>query len=339
VTGTGASSALRKRVLSQAGTAFGLLLLVGSAGALPSNTAPLPSLPPITAAPMRSNNDLDRLLERLDAEEHALATELAGIGPRLDITHRRMMARGRAYYRYVRAGLLPAGGGFDALVDHAARVERARNALERDLTEEADLQKRRGELETKVVRLRAERAPLEIEREAMNRARTALAEVDERRAAFSRAFETSSRPTESLAIYGADPGPGEVDPHRGFRSKKGRLPFPVAGRAEIRRVVRRQAGGPGLELVGASNAPVRSVAAGRVAFADTYDDYGMTVILDHGDHYYSVYANLSSADAHVGDVIASGARVGAMSTGSTGMLYFELRHGADTIDPSPWLGL
>ena len=34
----------------------------------------------------------------------------------------------------MRAGLLPAGGGFDAMVDHAAHVERSRRAVERDLT-------------------------------------------------------------------------------------------------------------------------------------------------------------------------------------------------------------
>jgi septal ring factor EnvC (AmiA/AmiB activator) len=279
------------------------------------------------------------VLERLTAEEKTLSTELAAIGPRLDVTHRRMIARGRAYYRYVRAGLLPAGGGFDALVDHAARVERARLAVERDLAAEADLHKRQTEIEAKITRIRAEREPLELEREAMNRARTALAEADERRAAFNRAFETSSAP-DYLAIYGADLGPGDADPRSGFRSLKGRLPFPVAGRAEVRRVVRPQAGGPGLELVSTLGAPIRSVAAGNVAFADRYDEYGLTVILDHGDHYYTLYANLASADVRVGEAIASGARLGTMGGGPSGAaLYFELRRGSDTVDPSPWLGL
>ena len=77
------------------------------------------------------------------------------------------------------------------------------------------------------------------------------------------------------------PRPAELDRRSGFRSLMGRLPFPIAGRAEVRKVSRRGAGGPGVELTALDGAPVRSVAAGRVAFADTYADYGLTVIVDH----------------------------------------------------------
>ena len=43
--------------------------------------------------------------------------------------------RGRAMYRLVRVGLLPAGGGFGSLIDHAIKMERARRALEQDMAE------------------------------------------------------------------------------------------------------------------------------------------------------------------------------------------------------------
>src|SRR5437870_3980061 len=110
-------------------------------------------------------NDLDRMLSRSENEERALRAELAEIGPKLELTRRRMVARGRAYYRLVRAGLLPAGGGFDALVDHAAHMERTRMALERDLLAESALLKQSGEIQAKLGRIRAERAPLELQRE------------------------------------------------------------------------------------------------------------------------------------------------------------------------------
>jgi murein DD-endopeptidase MepM/ murein hydrolase activator NlpD len=322
---------MRRRALG--GSLGVVLLLAGSAAALP------PSAPGRAPAGERGE-DLDRLLDKLDRDERAMRDELATTGPRLAATQRLVVARGRVYYRYVHAGLLPAGGGFDAIVDHAARVERARLALERDLATEASLKKRKVELEARIERLRAERAPLDVQREAMQRARQALREVDERHAAFERAFASSTRPPDYVAVYGASTGPTEADPRAGFRQLQGRLPFPVAGRAEVRRVSRRGAGGPGIELVGAVGASVRSVAAGRVAFADTYDDYGLTVILDHGDHYFSVYGGLASADVRVGDAIAQGARVGAMGgSGGHGLVYFELRHDAETIDPGPWLGM
>lgn len=297
--------------------------------------APAPTRPSLSLG----DNDLDRLIAKLDAEEKALRSELDGTGPELDVTRRRMIARGRAYYRVIRAGFLPAGGGFDALVDHAARVERTRRALERDIAREAELTRRGVELADRLTRLGAERAPLEIQREAMNRARNALAQEEERRAAFARAFETSVRP-DHLAIYGAAVGPTDADSRAGFRALRGRLPFPIAGRAEVRKVMRRGAAGPGLELAAAPGAPVRSVAAGRVAFADTYADYGTTVILDHGDRYYSIYANLGAAGVHAGDQVPGGARVGEVGVTSDGSkLYFELRKGADTIEPGAWFGL
>jgi murein DD-endopeptidase MepM/ murein hydrolase activator NlpD len=318
-------------------------LLVASLLALVTRVVPGHAIAPAPASPAAASGasaaaEFDSMIERLDAEEQALKAEIDRIGPEIEITRRRMIARGRAYYRHIRAGLLPVGGGFDALVDHAARVERTRRALERDLATGTVLVQRRIEINERLTHLRAERAPLDLQREAMQRARAALQAEQERRAAFARAFETSVRP-DHLAIYGADVGPADADTRTGFAVLKGRLPFPIAGRAEVRRVMRANA--PGIELAAAAGSPVRSVATGRVVFADHYADYGRTVIIDHGDRYYSVYANLASTSLAVGDKVPSGGRVGVVGSEVAGapMLYFEIRHGAENIDPAPWLGL
>jgi murein DD-endopeptidase MepM/ murein hydrolase activator NlpD len=304
--------------------------------------APAPLPIPQAAAPRTAGmpNELDRLLARYDAEERALRDEQSRLGPDLELTKRRMLARGRAYYKQVHAGLLPAGGGFDALVDHAAHVEQNRRALARDAARIEYLTRRGGEISERLVRLRAERAPLEVQREAMDRARNALQQADERRAAFARAFDSSQRPPDYLAVYGAEQGPNDADPRKGFKSLKGRLSFPLAGRAEVRRVTVPGAGTPALELTTPPGAIVRAVGPGRIAFADKHDDYGLVVIVDHGDRYFSIYANLGAVDAHLGDVVAGGARLGALGTGDAhATLHFELRHGADAIEPSGWLGL
>jgi murein hydrolase activator len=299
-----------------------------------------PALPPSEASPAAASSlaDFERLVRALDEEQRALESELARLDPDLETVRRRVLARGRAYYRQVHAGLLPVGEGFDALVDHAARVERMRRALERDIAGEGDLVKRRAAIGERLLRLRAERAPLDVQREAMQRARRALLAEEERRAAFARAFEVSSRPSH-VAIYGADTGPRDGDSSLGFAAQKGRLLFPVAGRAEVRRADRH--GVVGLDLLAQGGAAVRSVAAGRVAFADRYDAYGLTVIVDHGDHYYSVYANLGGTELRAGDSLSAGARVGtALAAGGlSDAVYFELRRRAEAIDPGPWLGI
>jgi septal ring factor EnvC (AmiA/AmiB activator) len=85
---------------------------------------------------------------------------------------------------------------------------------------------------------------------------------------------------------------------------------------------------------------VRAVYAGRIAFADRYGPYGRIVIVDHGDHYYTVSGNLGSSDVKVGDEVTAGERLGTVGDeGQGAMLYFEVRHGTETVTPAPWLGL
>jgi septal ring factor EnvC (AmiA/AmiB activator) len=85
---------------------------------------------------------------------------------------------------------------------------------------------------------------------------------------------------------------------------------------------------------------VRAAFAGRVAFADRYGPYGRIVILDHGDHYYSVSGDLDEVDVKIGQEVGAGERIGTVGDDGQGaMLYFEIRHGSQTIAPSPWLGL
>jgi len=221
-------------------------------------------------------------------------------------------------------------------------VERTRAAVLRDVARRDELHAKKKALGERLTRLRAEKAPLEVHRAAMERARTALVQADERRAAFERAFETSTAPPDYVAVYGADLGPtDDAVAAGGFESLRGRLPFPLAGRAEVRRLEKPGGGGVALELTSPGGAVARAVAPGRVVFADRYENDEVTVILDHGENYYSIYGNLTDTDVKVGESIPSSSRLGAVNPrGREGaVLYFELRHRGDTIDPAPWLGL
>jgi septal ring factor EnvC (AmiA/AmiB activator) len=87
-------------------------------------------------------------------------------------------------------------------------------------------------------------------------------------------------------------------------------------------------------------AEVRAVFPGRVIFAKKMPGYGKTVIIDHGDNYYSVYASatqlrvVEGANVQEGDLVAfSGASMPLFGPG----LYFEIRHFTDAIDPRPWI--
>lgn len=320
---------------------------IGNVGAATSLPAPAPASAPVSASandPTLALAALDRKIADLDSEEASSKKELTITGARLAIAHARAVSRGRSYYRLTRAGMLPVGGGFDALVDHALRVERVRRALIADLEAEQILRSRGAELASSLERVARDRVALSSQRDAMDAARLAVADEARRQSAFEKAFESSGH-GDYVAVYGGagasgDLGDPGVESAGGFASSRGRLLFPVVGRAEVRPARREGIDGPALEIHATSGAAVRSVFAGRVSFADRYGSYGRIVIVDHGDHYYSVSGNLGNIDVHVGDEISAGERIGSVGDEGQGpLLYFEIRHGSQTVPPGPWLGL
>lgn len=78
---------------------------------------------------------------------------------------------------------------------------------------------------------------------------------------------------------------------------------------------------------------VRSVFSGEVAFAGKLPGYGSAVLIDHGDHYFTVYGWMDHLNVNVGDSVQEGQVIGRASP----RLYFEIRHFSDAIDPSQWI--
>jgi septal ring factor EnvC (AmiA/AmiB activator) len=92
----------------------------------------------------------------------------------------------------------------------------------------------------------------------------------------------------------------------------------------------------GIEIKAHEGDDVKAVHQGVVAYADWFKGYGLVVVLDHGDHYYTLYAHLGKVDVKVGEAVTRGQVIGVV--GETGMsdeqtLYFELRHHGTPLDP------
>ncbi len=324
----------------------GLMLLAAGAAAVSTPADAPQSQPP--AAPAHADGarrdlggDSERRLSELSRQTQAGRAELERLGKESDAAHARTVTRGRVYVRLARAGLLPVGGGFEALVDHAVKLERLRSAIGRDEALERDLSARRVALGRQLVDLEARRSTLEAEVQAMSAAQGALLSEQDRADAFTRAF-SSSVGSAHTAVYGAFVGPSEsAAASGGFAALRGRLPFPITGRSEIRSAQRAGSEGPGLEMLAPAGSVVRTVHAGRVAFADAYASYGKTVILDHGGGYYTVSANLGAIDVKVGDDLPFGSRIGTVGSADDGAarLYFEIRIGTNTVPPADWFGI
>ncbi|MFO0552508.1 MAG: peptidoglycan DD-metalloendopeptidase family protein [Polyangiaceae bacterium] len=286
--------------------------------------------------------EVEIALKKLDTEEKDLLDDQARTEHDLTQVEARLLARGRTYYKHVHAGLLPAGGGFEELVDHAARVERTRLSLNRDLESQKNLRAHRDEIEERLLRIGAERAPLIAQKKAFDSAKAMMRQADERRAAFDRAFSSSTPPPDSVTIYGAENGPPSDAPSeaRGFEALFGKLPMPISGRAEISKIPASGAQGPALELKTTAASTARAVAPGRVVFADRYEDQQITVVLDHGDRHFTVYANLADTTVQAGDVVRTGLALGNVAvTSGEYRMYFELRKEGRAVEPGPWFGL
>ncbi len=89
----------------------------------------------------------------------------------------------------------------------------------------------------------------------------------------------------------------------------------------------------GFEYLLGGEKPVKAVFKGRISFAGNIDGYGETIIIDHGDHYYTVYAGLDSTTVSLGQRVDKETRIASAKS----KMYFELRHFSDAIDPGPWL--
>jgi septal ring factor EnvC (AmiA/AmiB activator) len=131
-----------------------------------------------------------------------------------------------------------------------------------------------------------------------------------------------------------------------FISSKGLLQLPVKGKIissfgkNVSGRLNTETIRTGISIQTERGEPVRSVYSGRILFSEWYKGYGNLMIIDHGDHYYSVYAHLEERLKAKGEKVETGSIIGtAGDTGSmTGAgLYFEVRHRGKPMDPQEWI--
>lgn len=133
---------------------------------------------------------------------------------------------------------------------------------------------------------------------------------------------------------------------RGLGSNRGKLPWPVLGpllqhfgkekNAEFKEVV----DNVGIQIQASAGTPIKAIAGGTVRFANWFKGYGKLVILDHGEGYYSLYAQAADLNVAEGDHVDPEQVLGTV--GDTGSLvgtslYFEIRKNGIPQNPVLWL--
>ncbi len=146
-----------------------------------------------------------------------------------------------------------------------------------------------------------------------------------------------SRPPAPVAI---------METNQSFEASKGLLSWPVRGKiisffgpdqdaishVEIFR--------SGIDIQTERGEPIRAVSNGYAIFASWLKGFGNMIVIDHGNHYYTVYAHLEEVFKVKGDRIEKGeviATVGDSGSLTGPALHFEVRHHDKPLDPLMWI--
>lgn len=143
------------------------------------------------------------------------------------------------------------------------------------------------------------------------------------------------------ALRGAVSTPGSITP-----ADLGKLDWPVEG-AIVYRFGRDTlpSGGVirwnGVGIAADVGTPVKAVEAGKARLVGQFGTYGLTIVIEHGNGYYTVYSHLESAAVKLGASISKGGIIGTSGGQNTDYgphLYFEIRgENQIALDPTTWL--
>jgi septal ring factor EnvC (AmiA/AmiB activator) len=96
----------------------------------------------------------------------------------------------------------------------------------------------------------------------------------------------------------------------------------------------------GINIKADRGEPVHAVFKGTTLYASWFKGYGNMIIIDHGDHYYTVYAHTEELFKQKGDPVEAGeviATVGDSGSVNGPGLHFEVRYHGKPVDPMHWI--
>ncbi len=305
-------------------------------------------------------SEIDRLENRvrtLQSDRQALVQEMQGLKAHA-------MRRLVAYYKLSRLGVAPVLFSAESFFD----LRQRQGALQRILAGDADLldkfqveKERLASLSKTVTAQQAHHDSLLLECKEKARSiteergkrakllakiqadkRSTLAAIASFRQTAKGLDETirslESRPPLPLALTRPQPG--------GFLALKGSLPMPVQGKVVLpfgyhtdKEHYRVRSFRSGVNIIADLGTPVRALCQGQVIYASWFKGYGNMMIIDHGDHYYTLSAQLEQVFKEKGDTVGAGEIVGTVgdtaTLGGPG-LYFEIRHYGKPVNPVLW---
>lgn len=131
-----------------------------------------------------------------------------------------------------------------------------------------------------------------------------------------------------------------------FKKNKGKLPWPVEGpiinrygkqyNAKLKTTINNT----GIDIKAKSGTEVRSVFVGLVSMITYLSGFGNTVILDHGEGYYTVYSHLDEFFVEPDELVPTGHVIGLVGDSGSlegAKLHFAIFYNQATENPQSWI--
>ena len=252
----------------------------------------------------------------------------------------------------------------------SARTRHTRNErdLENTLTELREAREQKAQsvkrIEGLVAESRNERQKLEHDRSNLDKLmadvkrdkemvlgliedrKNALKQVEDWIASLER---ERSRGTVQEIKVSRRPGDIVIRPVESFNSfdlARGKLPWPLKGPIvskfglERNKITGTLTENPGIDIRTREGEEVLSVQGGVCTRITYLRGFGTTVLIDHGDGYYTVYAHLGDVWISEGERVEAGRVIGTVGSAvsENPTLHFQVWHKRQKQDPLKWLG-
>ncbi len=297
----------------------------------------------------RERRDLEKKISQAKRAISSQEIEVSRLQDQMSATQDQLRTRLGALYRISRVGpwafllsaesyrdLLQMSTFLSSMINHDVNLLTTfENQLEQREAIQRELAANQNRLFEKQKKVR--RKAQEVKRLRRKHERT-LNDVRAAKTSFAKLIEDLEKQARRLqSLIQTLPGQSRTPSQRGdgFRTLKGRLPLPVAGKI----LKNSQRGLRGIFLGAPQGATARAVYRGRVVYADWFTGYGNLLIIDHGDRFHTVIGHALELLKGVNDWVETGepiAKVGGTGLLGGASLYFEVRQDGKPVDPVEW---
>lgn len=261
-----------------------------------------------------------------------------------------------AFYKFGRAGYISLLMSSDTLQEFEKTIKYMKSIMDQDKEILERVEKQRSQVEDELARLVENKATLKALKKAKDERMALLEKYIESRVFllmkahrekefYAKAVKELKEATRALnqTMMHLKMEEKQRALLKGLAHMKGKLPLPLNGK--IIRGLTQSRSNPfmhkkGVYITGSAGEEVRSVFPGRVDYSGWFKGYGQLMIINHGAHYFTVFAHLEQRTKDKDEIVSGGEPVGI--AGDPGWhlgagVYFEMRKGGEHLDPEKWL--